>query len=259
MGSTNRLKSEIERSVERSIGLMRDNLSEPLTIDDLARSAQYSKFHFSREFQKVTGVSPGRFLSALRIQEAKKLLLTTTLTVTDISLSVGYNSVGTFSSRFSASVGLSPSEFRRKEGFIGDRRFTPSNLSVGSVCGTMHTRDASDVVLIFLGLFPTRIPEGKPVCCTVLPRVGPFELRDVPQGSWYLLGHSMPDSPRAALMEDEGIQVGSLGPIDIRGNLSHVSVEFRLRGRRILDPPVLTALRRIHPEVFDENLVGAIG
>src|SRR6266498_4177172 len=93
--------------------MMRTNLGEQLTVDDLARAAMFSKFHFTRIFQRVTGVSPGRFLSALRLQRAKYLLLSTSLNVADISLRVGYSSVGTFSSRFSRRVRLSPLSFWR--------------------------------------------------------------------------------------------------------------------------------------------------
>src|SRR4051794_801763 len=111
------MESTIEQAVERAIGTMRDNLAEQLTVDDMARSAMFSKFHFSRIFRRVTGVSPGRFLSAIRLQEAKRLLVTTSLNVADISLRVGYTSVGTFSTRFTRSVGLSPTRYRRLGGF----------------------------------------------------------------------------------------------------------------------------------------------
>ena len=74
--------------------MMRDNIGEELTVDDMARAAMFSKFHFTRVFQRVTGVSPGRFLSAMRLQRAKDLLLTTSMNVADISVHVGYNSVG---------------------------------------------------------------------------------------------------------------------------------------------------------------------
>jgi len=48
----------IVRAVERSIETMREHLDEKLTVDDLARSAMFSRFHFSRVFQRATGVSP---------------------------------------------------------------------------------------------------------------------------------------------------------------------------------------------------------
>ena len=94
------MEESTKQAVDRAISTMRENLGEQLTVDDMARAAMFSKFHFTRIFQRVTGVSPGRFLSALRLQRAKQLLVSTSLNVADISLRVGYNSVGTFSSRF---------------------------------------------------------------------------------------------------------------------------------------------------------------
>src|SRR4051812_39576889 len=111
MGDT--VEESIELAVKRAISTMRENLGEQLTVDDMARAAMFSKFHFTRIFQRATGVSPGRFLSALRLQQAKHLLKSTSLNVADISLLVGYNSVGTFSSRFSRSVGMPPTTYRR--------------------------------------------------------------------------------------------------------------------------------------------------
>lgn len=104
----------VERAVGRAIENMRANLGERLTVDDLARSAMYSKFHFSRAFLRVTGVPPRRFLSSLRLQEAMRLLDSTSLTVAEISHRVGYASVGTFGSRFQSSVGVSPTTYRRR-------------------------------------------------------------------------------------------------------------------------------------------------
>jgi AraC family transcriptional regulator len=86
--------------------------NEPITIDDMARAAICSKFHFSRMFQRATGVPPGQFLSAVRIQEAKRLLLSTSLTVKEITARVGYTSVSTFSAKFKETVGLSPTAYR---------------------------------------------------------------------------------------------------------------------------------------------------
>ena len=48
----------IEKAILRAITTMRENLGEQLTVDDMARSAMFSKFHFTRIFQRVTGVSP---------------------------------------------------------------------------------------------------------------------------------------------------------------------------------------------------------
>ncbi len=248
-------------AVKRSIEVMQENLSEPLSIDDIAGFAMYSKFHFSREFQRVTGVSPGRFLSAMRIREAKRLLLTTDLTVTAISHTVGYNSVGTFSSRFSASVGISPSDYRRFNGFVHSVKLArkPDTGPGSSVCGSVTAPEGADLGLIFLGLFPTRVPEGKPVSCTVLPLPGPFEITGVPAGTWFLLGHSVPGHACEALTEDQAVHVGSLGPLEIRRDAPVSPTAFRLREMRVLDPPILVALQRVRSKAFETDIVRAAG
>lgn len=103
-----------EDAVRRVVEAMHDNLGDPFTADDMARTAVFSKYHFIRLFRQTTGVTPGRFLAALRIKEAQRLLLATDLSVAEISQRVGYASVGTFSSRFKLSVGLSPSAYREQ-------------------------------------------------------------------------------------------------------------------------------------------------
>nr|WP_232075352.1 AraC family transcriptional regulator [Phytohabitans suffuscus] len=107
----------MEEIIERVIRHLKLHLGDPISIDDMARSARLSKFHFSRVFRRVTGMSPGRYLSTLRLNEAKRLLVETSLNVTDISHRVGYTSVGTFTTRFTNSVGISPTAFRRFGGF----------------------------------------------------------------------------------------------------------------------------------------------
>jgi transcriptional regulator GlxA family with amidase domain len=120
-------------AVARAVLVMYERISEPITVDDLARSALFSKFHFTRVFQRVTGMSPGRYLSAMRLAEAKKLLRSTDLKVIDITFAVGYSSVGTFSTRFASEVGLSPTEYRRRyrEWAAGSRDCVDLRLEAG--------------------------------------------------------------------------------------------------------------------------------
>src|SRR5687768_1524303 len=103
-----------EDAVRRVVEAMHENLGEAFTADDMARTAVFSKYHFIRLFRQTTGVTPGRFLARLRIQEAERLLLATDLSVAEISQRVGYTSIGTFSSRFKLSVGVSPSTYRER-------------------------------------------------------------------------------------------------------------------------------------------------
>ena len=83
-------------AVERVLATMRERLDEDLTLHDMADVAHLSPYHFTRVFRHVTGIPPCEFLTALRLQEAKRLLLTTGLSVTDVCFEVGYSSLGTF-------------------------------------------------------------------------------------------------------------------------------------------------------------------
>jgi AraC-like DNA-binding protein len=244
------MEKTIEQAVGRVIETMRDNIGEPLTIDDMARTVMFSKFHFSRFFQRVTGVSPGRFLSAMRLQEAKRLLVSTTLTVTDVSHRVGYTSVGTFSSRFTRSVGVSPTTYRQLGGFTAptaddDRRAMPEPRGA-TIRGEVRSAQPDHLGLIFVGLFADPIPRGQPVRCAVLHRTGPYLLTNVPHGTWYLLAHSVAAGLEAAVREplagDQTLCVGSFGPIRIRPDTAVRQADVRLRPANALDPELLRAL-----------------
>src|SRR3712207_4455725 len=100
------------RAVERVITSARERLCEPISLRDMSRVAYLSPFHFNRVFHEVTGLPPAKFISAMRLDEAKRLLLNTPLSITDICYEVGYNSLGTFTRRFTQRVGLGPREFR---------------------------------------------------------------------------------------------------------------------------------------------------
>jgi AraC family transcriptional regulator len=255
------MEKGVEKAVARVIEVMRGSLGEQFTIDDMARVAAFSKFHFSRVFQRTTGVSPGRFLSAMRLQEAKRLLVTTSLSVTDISHQVGYSSVGTFSSRFHSSVGVSPTTYRRLGGFAPriclDNRHRVAGSRPATVRGRVLPPPADEVGLVFIGLFPDRMPEGQPVKCTVLAQPGPYVLEDVPQGAWYLLIYSVGADreenaspiPRPRSGDDtsrrpshHGLFVGAAGPIMIRPDTMLRPANVHLRPMCALDPPVLLAL-----------------
>ncbi len=87
--------------------------AEPLDVEALAASAHMSAGHLSREFKAAYGESPYSYLMTRRIERAMALLQRGDLSVTDVCFAVGYGSLGTFSTRFSELVGMSPSEYRR--------------------------------------------------------------------------------------------------------------------------------------------------
>jgi AraC-like DNA-binding protein len=91
-----------------------DRYGERVTLENAARQACLSPFHFNRLFAEAFGETPHEFVTRRRIEEAKKLLLRDTESVTDICFAVGYESLGSFSTRFRSLTGLSPALFRRE-------------------------------------------------------------------------------------------------------------------------------------------------
>jgi AraC-like DNA-binding protein len=87
--------------------------AQPLDVEALARGAHMSAGHLSREFRLAFGESPYSYLMTRRIERAMALLRRGDLSVTDVCFAVGCSSLGTFSSRFSELVGMSPSAYRR--------------------------------------------------------------------------------------------------------------------------------------------------
>src|SRR5690348_12347057 len=85
---------------------------EPLTVDDLARAARLSRAHFSREFRRTFGESPHAYLLTRRLERAAALLRGTDHSVAEICFSVGLQSVGSFTSSFTRTYGLSPTAYR---------------------------------------------------------------------------------------------------------------------------------------------------
>jgi AraC-like DNA-binding protein len=85
---------------------------EPLDVDELARAAGLSRAHFSREFRRAFGESPHGYLLTRRLERAAALLRATDNSVADICFSVGLKSVGSFTTSFTRTFGVSPTAYR---------------------------------------------------------------------------------------------------------------------------------------------------
>ena len=241
------MERQIEQAVLRAIDTMRRNLGEEIAIDDLARAALFSKFHFSRVFHRVTGLSPGHFLSALRIQEAKRLLATTPMSVTDISHRVGYASVGSFTTRFTHSVGASPTLYRQysRTSHVGPgirRKDGCRRSHGGTVEGNVWSLTSGRPV--FVGLFPDRVMQGLPIRSTFLHCPGPYVLEDIPPGAWHLMA-CLADEPGGRHADPP--HIGRYGPIVMRMDTGNLLADIRLKVMGPLDPPILLAVGDLQP------------
>jgi AraC-like DNA-binding protein len=85
---------------------------ERLGVDDLARAAGLSRAHFSREFRAAFGESPHEYLLTRRMERAAALLRNTDRSVADVCLSVGLQSIGSFTTTFKRTYGVTPTAYR---------------------------------------------------------------------------------------------------------------------------------------------------
>lgn len=102
--------------VARVIEFMSAHFNKPLTLDQLASEACVSRFHFARLFRSKVGQSPFGFLSGIRLEAARRMLITSDLSAAEIGAACGYRSPSHFSAAFSAAHGLSPTAFRLRRG-----------------------------------------------------------------------------------------------------------------------------------------------
>ncbi|HEU4461245.1 MAG TPA: helix-turn-helix transcriptional regulator [Solirubrobacterales bacterium] len=85
---------------------------ETLEVDDLAAAAGLSKAHFSREFRRTFGESPYAYLLTRRLERAAALLRNTDHSVAEVCLEVGLQGVGSFTTSFKRTYGMTPSAYR---------------------------------------------------------------------------------------------------------------------------------------------------
>lgn len=234
-------------TVSTAVGMLRADLGATLRLNELADALGYSPYHLTRVFRTVVGVPPGEYRTALRFDLAKRLLLREELSVTETCFEVGFDSLGTFSSRFSKLVGVSPAEFQRLPELVDQS--TPDHVIVRSagdtralVRGTVHASDCDGPV--YVGLFPTAIAHSRPVVGAYLPRPGEFELHAVPIGSYRLLAAGFPTTADAIarLLPDRSTRVGSARQwMRIVTGTERIRADVQLRPLDPEEPPVLVA------------------
>jgi AraC-like DNA-binding protein len=101
--------------LRRARDLLDREYPSPLNIPAMARAALMSPWHFSRRFREAYGETPYGYLQTRRVERAMALLRRGELSVTDVCLTVGFTSLGSFSSTFTKLVGEPPSAYRARD------------------------------------------------------------------------------------------------------------------------------------------------
>ncbi len=97
-----------------ALTVMDSTYEQPLSVEEIASHAGFSHFHFIRFFHRTYGITPHQYLTRKRIQQAQRLLATSEMSVTEICLEVGFQSLGSFSNLYHRQTGYAPSEHRAR-------------------------------------------------------------------------------------------------------------------------------------------------
>lgn len=169
------------------------HLGQPHTLDELASIAGCSIWHFDRIFHKITHLSPMAYLSAARMEAAKRLLVTSDALIIDICYEVGYTSLGSFGKRFTKMIGLSPRRVRTlARNFDADaframfREAIPNPAPQNPVNVTITAPEGDDDenYLVFVGLFSSEVPTLQPIACGIRQGMGPLSIAAPPAGRY---------------------------------------------------------------------------
>ncbi|MGD0066355.1 MAG: AraC family transcriptional regulator [Streptosporangiaceae bacterium] len=256
-------------AVDRAVHCIWERYSDPLSLADMAHSALLSRFHFARIFKEQTGVSPGQFLAAVRIYQAKRMLLHSSMSVAGVSSAVGYGSLGSFTSHFTDSVGISPSRFRRasqhdashldashhdapdRGGVSACGPPPDSPVPQGAMTGTVRLPKGYAGARVYLGVFDTRILQHRPQSAAMLDvtsqRSHPYWLPKVPDGRWFLHVVAVADTDEPEPWTRRHLLVGGGG--QVRATLGDIT----LRPRSLTDLPALLALPDLEAELNGLN------
>ncbi len=187
---------QLEPTVARAVAFLRERAVESIAVADIADAVGYSEFHFTRLFTGALGVSPGRYLAAVRFQRAKELLLTGDAGVLDVCHAVGFASTGTFTRRFTDHVGVAPASLRRVADRLAGPALTPFSRHPAQARSSIEARvhipdelrpELGTDPLVWVGLFPRPVPSGQPAAGVLRRGDGPVRLPAVGGSPWLLV------------------------------------------------------------------------
>ncbi|WP_040162008.1 helix-turn-helix transcriptional regulator [Nigerium massiliense] len=191
MGTTPHAQPPGDAALTAAFALARERFADGLTVTDLADEAGYSPFHFTRLFTAARRVPPGQYLTALRIEQAKRLLLTTSDAVIDVATAVGFDSLSSFSRRFRTAVGVTPAGLRALADRVSDRPVRPFRLGGDpadrvTVVPNLPEPERGQDWQLWLGWYAQPVPVGLPSVGVLTEGTGTVRLPLCPGSPWLL-------------------------------------------------------------------------
>ena len=243
--------------VAHLIRQMKRPVNGKVTLDEWADYARVGKFELIAAFKALTGIPPIAFHNAEKLEIAKRLLVFERMSVTDACFEIGFESVGSFVSKFSRSVGIPPGSYSSVMTMSGFARTFVAVL-LGGRAGARQERAKRRVVFerpagsglhgLIAARFGQAYPCGMPNAWRFVSPASDTALFDAGPGSYCLVA-SMPSLPRLA--ELVNFRPALIGRERMPGDGSDILV--RLRPPTVFDPPITLAV----PALFCRNVISA--
>ncbi|WP_079474517.1 helix-turn-helix domain-containing protein [Marinococcus halophilus] len=264
------MEQSYSAAVYDAITYMHAHLHEPLDLTGLAAQAAYSPYHFSRLFKKSVGVPPLYYLSGLRLQRAKELLIETTFPVRDIGMEIGQQSVGTFTTSFAARVGVTPGAFRASmasaENSFSSLKTTRhwAEPALPTVETSIQGRIYSEIPFegfVLIGLFPRPMPEGVPLYGTLCDTADEYHIPCVKPGLYYVMATSIAWKMKVndILIPHHTFRTRSREALHVEAGRPLEKKDIYLYPPRFDDPPILVSLSLLMNNFLRRQAETAIG
>ncbi len=256
-----------ESTVAQVVARMRERPDAPLDLAAMAACVAVSRSHFDRVFREVTGLSPRHFQAAVRLRAATHLILTTSRRITDVCFDVGYESLGTFVTRFTQSFGVSPMRLRSIAPELERPlstllpRHPPADVPLPATTPQRYVRGVASNFdgVAFIGLFRERIADQAPEHCAIAAAPGPFAMPDVADGAYWVMAISLRPDRRAidVLLDDDIPRAAMPAPVTVENGVAERDLALEFRAASPVDPPVnlvLPLLMRIHEQRMTQSV-----
>lgn len=172
--SGNTMHDDYKSRINRTLDYIETNFGRAFTLDELAETANFSKYHFTRIFQAITGETPFRFILRIRLERAAAMILSHRKEkISEIASRCGFSELSIFSRNFHAQFGISPSAFRSRK----------SNLSQTD----SKTQQSSDRLRMYF-CSETRTIKWS----TNMKQIKNIEVRDIPEMTLAYVRHTGP-------------------------------------------------------------------
>jgi AraC-like DNA-binding protein len=195
----------MKNSIVEITQYMREHNDRDISVAGLAAKFGYSKFHFSREFKKIIGVTPNEYWAALKMERGLSELERSS-SIVRAQLNTGYQSVGTFSTSFQRATGFTPGQYQeeihklslfteaKKYEDNSDKVFThysfnkhdPAVIQQHALAVVCHAPEGFKG-LIFVGVFTKPMPNGAPILGKAMTKTNRCVIDKIPDGEYYVL------------------------------------------------------------------------